>query len=166
MQELVVIGFTEKSRAIEVLPQLQQLKFHWCADLQDAVAVEVETDGHLRMLHGQLSDPASNSNAQRWKAILSAIVPPPHVPQSSTVEVLAEVCTINSYGNRWLKTGSLDSDFIRDAAALLQPGNSAILAVIRKSFPAIAVLMDYSYVVLYTNIDLSSLDSSAGVRAE
>ena len=48
MQELVMIGFADKHRAIEVLPQLQRLDFHWCTDLQNAVAVEVEKDGWLK----------------------------------------------------------------------------------------------------------------------
>lgn len=57
MHELVMIGFVDKHRAIEVLSQLQRLKFDWCADLQNAIAVEVERDGRLRVHHSQLLDP-------------------------------------------------------------------------------------------------------------
>src|SRR5271168_1677698 len=98
MRELVMIGFTEKHRAVEVLPQLQRLQFDWSADLQDAVAVEIESNGRLRLNHSQLLDPESGSNLAQWKAILSAIVPLPHVPQSSTAETVAEVRTINAEG--------------------------------------------------------------------
>jgi len=155
MQELVIIGFTERHRAVEVLPQLKRLKFDWSADLRNAVAVEIEKDGRLILHHSQLLDPACGSNLSRWKAILSAIVPLPHIPQSSTAETVAEVRTINAEGSGWLKATSLDRDFIRDAAALLRPGNSAILAIIRESQSALGVLSGYSYIVLRTSMELS-----------
>src|SRR5277367_339911 len=135
MEELVMIGFTYKHRAVEVLSQLQRLKFDWCADLQDAVAVEIESNGLLRLNHSQLMDPASGSNLLLWKSILSAIVPLPHVPQSSTVETNVEVRNINAQGSSWLKIASLDSGFLRDAAAVLLPGNSAILAIVPELGP-------------------------------
>ena len=152
MQELVMIGFAEKHRAVEVLAQLQRLQFDWSADLQDAVAVEIESNGRLRLNHSQLLDPESGSNLTQWKAILSAIVPLPHVPPSSTAETNIEVCNINAQGSNWLKVTSLDDDFLRDAAAVLRPGNSAILAIVRELEPALVVLSAYSYLVLRTSI--------------
>jgi uncharacterized membrane protein len=154
MHELVMIGFADKHRAIEVLPQLQRLKFDWCADLQNAIAVEVEADGRLRLHHSQLLDPASNSNTLQWKAILSSIVPMPHTEESSSSSTIAETRTIHTYSDAWLKSGFPDVNFLRDAAALLRPGHSAILAIIREARPALAVLLGYSYVVLTTNIDV------------
>jgi uncharacterized membrane protein len=159
MQELVMIGFADKHRAIEVLPQLQRLKFDWCADMQNAIAVEVETDGRLRLHHSQLLDPASGSDALQWKAILSTIVPMPHTLASSSSSSIAEARAINSGGGKWLKGELLDANFLRDAAALLRPGHSAILAIIRETRPALPVLLGYSYVVLRTHIDsLPTLD--------
>ena len=154
MQELVMVGFAERHRAVEVLPQLQRLNFNWSADLRNAVAVEIENDGRLRLHHSQLLDPACGSNLSQWKAILSAIVPLPHIPQSSTAETVAEVRTINAEGSSWLKATSRDRDFMRNAAALLRPGNSAILAIIRESPSAVAVLCGYSYIVLRMTIEL------------
>jgi hypothetical protein len=64
-----MIAFAEKLRAIEVLPQLQRLKFDWSADLRTAVAVEVENDGKLRLHHSQLLDPVSGlDDTLQWKA--------------------------------------------------------------------------------------------------
>jgi uncharacterized membrane protein len=154
MHELVMIGFADKHRAIEVLPQLQRLQFDWCADLQNAIAVEVETDGRLRLHHSQILDPASSSNTLQWKAILSWIVPMPHTGESSSSNTIAETRTIHTYSDAWLKSGFPDANFLRDAAALLRPGHSVILAIIREARPALAVLLGYSYVVLTTNIDV------------
>jgi uncharacterized membrane protein len=154
MQELVMIGFPDKHRAIEVLPQLQRLKFDWCADLQNAIAVEVETDGRLRLHHSQLLDPAFSSNTLQWKAILSTIVPIPHTLESSSSGSIAEARAINRDGVKWLKGERLDANFLRDAAALLRPGHSAILAIIHETRPALPVLLGYSYIVLRADIDL------------
>src|SRR5271155_3427059 len=151
-QELVMIGFAENHRAVEVLPQLQRLKFDWCADLQNAVAVEIEKDGRLRLHHSQLLDPAIGSNMPQWKAILSAIVPLPHTPQLSKAETIAEVRAINDETGRWLKVISADRNFLRDSAALLRPGNSAILAIIGKSQSALSMLAGYSHFVLHTKL--------------
>jgi uncharacterized membrane protein len=148
-----MIGFVEKLRAVEVLPQLQRLKFNWSADLQNAVAVEVEKDGKLRLHHSQLLDPASGlDDVLQWKAILNAIIPLPHMPPESTAEIAFQVRLINAEGSKWLKGVRLDRDFIRNAAALLRPGNSAILAILRDSQPALSVLSGYSQVVLHTSL--------------
>ncbi len=161
MAELVMIGFSEKHRALEVLPQLQRLNFEWCADLNNAVAVEVEKDGRLRLLHSDLLDPAAGwEGASQWKAILSAIVPLPHTPPSSKPQLASEVSSINAAGSGWLKDFSLDQDFVRNAAALLRAGNSAIFATLREWKPAMTVLSGYSHLVLHTRI-VRSVDSAA-----
>jgi uncharacterized membrane protein len=154
MQELVIVGFAEKHRAVEVLTQLQRLQFDWSADLRNAVAVEVERDGRLRLHHSQLLDPAVGSTMHQWTAILSAIIPLPHIPQSSSKETIGEVRTINAEGDRWLRIALPDREFIRNAAAVLRPGNSAILATIREAQTALTVLSGYSYVVLRTSVEL------------
>jgi len=164
MEELVMIGFTDRHRAVEVLSQLQRLKFDWSADLKDAVAVEIESNGLLRLNHSQLMDPASDSNLTQWKAILSAIVPLPHVPLASTAETNVEVRNINKQGSSWLKITALDSDFLRDAAAVLRPGNSAILAIVRELEPALAVFSGYSYIVLRTSLEHLKAEYSKAPR--
>jgi uncharacterized membrane protein len=148
-----MIGFSEKHRAVEVLPQLQRLQFKWTAEMQNAVAVEVEKDGRLKMLHSHMLDPAvGREDAYRWKAILSAIVPLPHIPPSSKRELISEVRSINAEGSERLKDFSLDQDFVRNAAALLRPGNSAILATLQEWRSALTVLSGYSHLVLHTTI--------------
>lgn len=83
---------------------------------------------------------------------LSAIVPLPHIPPSSTAEVISQVRTINVGGSTWLKNKSLDQDFVRNAAALFRPGNSAILAMVQDWRPALQVLSEYSQIVLHTGV--------------
>lgn len=151
VEELVVMGFGDKHRALEVLPQLQRLKFPWSVDLSNAIAVEVEPDGRLRVLHSHLIDPTSGMDGiLRWNALLSAIVPLPHTPLNSTSEVNLEFRGINAAASTWLKDSVLDRDFVRNVAAILQPGNSAIFATIQDWPSAGAVLSGYSHLLLHT----------------
>jgi uncharacterized membrane protein len=150
-----MIGFAEKHRAVEVLPQLQRLTFDWSADLQSAVAVEIERDGRLRLHHSQILGHTNCSGVAQWKAILGAIVPLPHISPLSSHDAATEFRTINADGSRWLKVAPIDSDFIRNASALLRPGNSAIFTMMRESSSALAVLSGYSYIVLRASIELS-----------
>ncbi len=153
MEELVVMGFGDKHRALEVLPQLQRLKFPWGSDLCNAIAVEVESDGRLRVIHSHLIDPTSGiDSVTRWNALLSAIVPLPYSPQSSTSEVNSEVRGINAAASKWLKDSSLDKDFVRNVAAVLQPGNSAVFAIIQDWRSAAPVLSGYSQLTLHTTV--------------
>lgn len=152
MQELVMIGFTDRLRAIEVLPQMQRLKFDWSSDLQTAIAVEVERDGRLRLHHSHLLDPASGQgDIAQWKAILNAINPLPHLRSEHSQDTAVEFRTINAESTEWLKDVALDRDFVSNAAAILRPGNSAILAILSDFRAASTVLSGYSQVVLHTN---------------
>jgi uncharacterized membrane protein len=153
VKELVMIGFTDKHRATEVLSQLQRLKFDWTADLRNCVAIEVEFDGRLRMLESHLLDPAAAEKDDfQWEALLSAIVPQPHVPSPTRASPGGEGRMVNAQSRAWLKDLSFDQDFARNAAAVLRPGNSAILAAIRDWQSAVKLLSGYSNVVLHTTI--------------
>jgi uncharacterized membrane protein len=152
VEELIVMGFADKHRAVEVLPQLQRLQFAWSAEMHDAIAIEVESDGRLRLMHSQMLDPTNSiGDVARLKALLSAIVPLPHAPVSSAPEVSSEYRGVNSGASAWLKNSSLDPDFLRNVAAVLQPGNSAIFAFIRDWPSAAPVLSGYSSLVLHSS---------------
>jgi uncharacterized membrane protein len=152
VEELVMLGFGDKFRAVEVLPQLQRLKFDWSTDLRTAIAVEVENDNRLRLHHSQLLDPAAGlEDVVQWTAILNAIIPLPHTPPDSTAETAYQASVINSEGRSWLRKVSLDREFMRNAAALLRPGNSAIFALVRHSESALKVLSGDSQIVLHTS---------------
>jgi hypothetical protein len=140
-------------RAVEVLPQLQRLKFDWSVDLKTAISVQVEKNGTLLLHHSELMDPEFGlDDTRRWKAILNAIVPLPHTPSKSTAATSFQVHRVNAEGRTWLKENSLDRDFVRDAASVLRPGNSAILAILRESHSAFPVLLGYSHIVLHTRL--------------
>jgi uncharacterized membrane protein len=150
MTELVMVGFADQHRAVEVLSQLQRLKFDWASDLRDGVAVEVESDGRLRMLQSHLLDPGAYTDREfEWEALLSAIVPQPHPTPENRQQ---KASTVNAQSRTWLEDMSFDQDFRRNAAALLRPGSSAILAAISDWRSAMELLSGYSGLVLHTTI--------------
>jgi uncharacterized membrane protein len=139
VKELLIIGFAEKHRALEVLSQLQGLPGEWSEDLQNAVAVEVERGGGLKLFHGLLLEcETSMDDATVWKGILSAILPPPYWAGGSSSSP-AQL--------------DLNSEFIRDAAALLRPGNSVLLAIIHDSKAMLPVVSRYSRFILHTQLE-------------
>jgi uncharacterized membrane protein len=145
VNELLIIGFTEKHRALEVLPQLQRLHFDWTGDLQNAVAVEVERDGGLKLFLGlSLDSETSTECTARWRSILGAILPP-HYWSYQAPGIVPE-------GNGRPPQPSLDQEFIRDAAALLQPGNSMLLALVRDGKAMLPVVSGYSRFPLHTRL--------------
>ena len=75
---------------------------------------------------------------------------PAYLPASSTRERSAEVRATTLEGSTWFKDSLLDLDFIRNAAALLRPGNSAILATISDWPAAQKVLSGFSRIILHT----------------
>lgn len=83
------------------------------------------------------------------------------MPASSKQDLASEVRSINAKGNVWLEGFAIDQDFVRDAAALLRPGNSAILATLREWKPALSVLSGYSPFVLHTTLARSDVATSS-----
>jgi hypothetical protein len=150
VKELLVIGFAEKHRALEVLPQLH---FDWSGDLQNAIAVEVEVDGGLRLFHGLLLGSETNAHdAALWRSILSAILPPPYWSHDAA-EMPDEEAPIDPQTSHRSALPFLDQEFIRDAAALLRPGSSALLAIVHESKKLLPVASAYSHFLLHTRLD-------------
>jgi uncharacterized membrane protein len=153
VKELVIIGFAEKYRALEVLPQLRRLRFPWVEDLQNAVAVEVEKDGSLRLFEGVLLDTAVGSeDATQWTNILSALVPPPHRAVPAPAIPGTEGHLVRSRVSDAAEQFFFEHEFVRNAAALLQPGNSALLVIVGKADEVLPVLAGYSHFVLRTSL--------------
>src|SRR5215472_1785502 len=86
LSELVVMGFSDRYRAEEVLGQLRRLEFSWAADFENAVAAEVDFRGQLSFRHSQAVDPAFGDSAPAWRALLGAIQPPATPLRSGAME--------------------------------------------------------------------------------
>jgi uncharacterized membrane protein len=152
LSELVVMGFSDRYRAEEVLSQLRRLDFTWAADLENAVAAEVDTRGQLRFRHSQVLDPAFGDSAPAWRALLGAIQAPVIRLQPPARESAGDSQALNAEALLWRRALAADPEFLRDLGALLRPGDSAILAVLTEGEAAVRVLRGYSNILLRTSL--------------
>jgi uncharacterized membrane protein len=152
VSELVVIGFSDRHRADEVLGQLRRLEFSWAAELENAVAVDVDAQGRLRLRHSLVVDPAFADSAMAWRALLVAVQPPAAPLRPATRERAMESQALNAEASLWQRALMANPNFVRDLGALLRPGDSAIFAVVTDADPAVQVLRGYSSLLLRTSL--------------
>jgi len=146
------MGFTDRYRAEEVLGQLRRLDFSWATDLENAVAVEVDARGGLRLRHSMVLDSASADSAHAWRALMGAIQPPAAAPPLASNDGAVEAQTLNAEASRWRSALTTNPGFLRNLGALLRPGDSAIFAVLTDAEAAVPVLRGYSTVLLRTSL--------------
>jgi uncharacterized membrane protein len=152
LSELVVLGFSDRHRAEEVLGQLRRLDFSWAADLENAVAVEVGARGELTLRHSLVVDPAFADSAPAWRALLVAIQPPATPPKYASRERARESKALNDEASLWQRELMANADFLRDLGAVLRPADSAIFTVVTDADAAVRVLRGYSSVLLRTSL--------------
>ena len=148
LSELLVMGFSDQYRAEEVLGQLRRLDFGWAADFENAVAVEVDARGGLRLRHSLVLDPAFADSAPAWRALLGAIQPPAAPLQPASREGARESQALNAEASLWRRNLMANPQFLRDLGAVLRPGDSAIFVVLSDVDAAVRVLRGYSGVLL------------------
>ena len=153
MSELVVLGFSDRYRAEEVLGQLRRLDFSWAPELENAVAVEVDSRGRLRLRHSVDVDPAFADSAPAWRALLVAVQPPAAPLQSVSRERASESKALSAEASLWQRALMANNPaFLRDLGAVLRPGDSAIFAVVTDADAAVRVLRGYSSILLRTTL--------------
>jgi uncharacterized membrane protein len=146
------MGFSDRYRAEEVLGQLRRLDFSWVPEMENAVAVEVDARGRLRLLHSLVLDPAFADSAPAWTALLVAIQPPATPLRSATQERARESQALNAEALLWQRELMANADFLRDLGAVLRSGDSAIFTVLSDADAAVRVLRGYSSVLLRTSL--------------
>ena len=152
LSELVVMGFSDRYRAEEVLGQLRRLDFSWVADLENAVAVEVDGRGRLRLHHNLVVDPAFADSATAWRALLIAIQPPATPLQPASRERASKSQALDAEASLWQRALMANPEFLRDLGSVLRPDDSAIFAVLGDADAAVRVLRGYSSVLLHTSL--------------
>jgi uncharacterized membrane protein len=148
MENLIAVGFRGRHRASEVLAQLQQLDYEWTLDLADAVAAYRTDDGRLRV--DQSMNPTTKEGAG-WGgvigALLGGLIAAPFTAGTSAAVAAAAIGT-NALGVGALGAAAgaddaatfkeqygVSDDFVQQVGGLIEPGNSAVFAVIRTGDP-------------------------------
>jgi uncharacterized membrane protein len=159
MSDLVVVGFKkDKYRATGVLDQLRHLNFDWVIDLDDAVAVYRTYDGKLRVQQSyELTTGEGAAWGGLWGSLIGAILAIPFTAGASAAAAAGALtagaasgtalgATAGAIDAKWWKEDfGIDSNFVRDVGALIQPGDSAIFALIESSDPAVVAAQFKGY---------------------
>jgi uncharacterized membrane protein len=165
MRALIVVGFGDPFRASEVLNELQRRDWAWVADLDQAVVVRWNERDRLRV---QLSiDPVTREAAAwagLWGSFLRVAL---FVPITDGIAEAAGRMAIASRAQdkpesvghsaiptvRWWRENlRIPGQFLRDVGAMVQPGDSALLMLLRAPEPEVVLhqLRDYGGSLLHT----------------
>jgi uncharacterized membrane protein len=148
MSDLVVVGFKgDKSRASDALKKLRDLDFRWVIDLEGAIAMHRDDDGKL---HLRQDPEMTTGEGVRWGGVigslLGAILAVPFTGGASAAAAVATLvggavsgtaagAAFGAVDASWWNDYGINGTFIQDVAALVQPGDSAIFALIHTSEP-------------------------------
>ena len=163
MSELIVFVFRNQYRAPEVLNELRRHEWRWADDLDDAVAVTLDEQGHVKVhLSVDLSTSEVNRWARMWGSLLAVtlFLPLPVVTVKAAGRAIGDgrVLTKSSLATagqfpdaRWWKE-SLPAEFLRDVGAMIGRGDSAIFMILRTKnlSSALRQLRGYGETFLHT----------------
>jgi uncharacterized membrane protein len=146
MAELIVVGFKKDMyRASEVLNTLKDMNNSWVVDLNDAVAAYRDYSGKLRV--DQSYQPTTGEGAA-WGGLLGGLLGAVlAIPLAGGASAAAAVAAAALGGGAlgagagaldasgWKEDFGISDDFVRHLGAIIQPGDSAIFALLRTIEP-------------------------------
>lgn len=167
MRDLIAVGFVGKHRATEVLAQIQDLNVQGMIDLSDAVTVYRTKDGRLRL--DQSVQPTTGEGSAiggLMGALLGGLLAAPFTAGVSAAAAASAVgigaVSFGSIGavagaidaEDWKATWGVSEDFVKQVGGMVQPGNSAVLALVRSNDPDAVIerFRGYGGTVLRTSL--------------
>jgi uncharacterized membrane protein len=135
MSELIVVAFDSPTEADSALTELQRLQKEYLVDLEDAVVVVREPDGRLRVKQSvDLVGAGAATGAlwgSMWGTLVGLLFMNPLIGLATGAALGAGAGALSGA----LADYGIDDDFIRELGQALQPGTSAIFALVRKMQP-------------------------------
>ncbi len=149
MAELIAVGFKKDMyRASEVLNDLLRLNDDWVVDLHDAVAVYRDYSGKLRVDQSyQMTTGEGAGWGALWGLMIGSLLAIPFTAGASAAAAGAAVATGAIGGtalgaglgavdaSSWKDEFGIPDDFVKRVGTLVQPGDSAIFAILRVGNP-------------------------------
>jgi uncharacterized membrane protein len=167
MSDLIVVGFHGKHRAVEVLDQLQQLDADWVINLEDGVAAYRRDNGKLRVEQSlNLTGKQGGTLGATLGILVGGLLAAPFTAGASAGAAAAAIgssaVATGSIGaiagdddaTDWKDGFGISDEFVRQVGGMLQPGDSAIFALLSTSDRDAAAQHFYRYggKVLYTSL--------------
>jgi uncharacterized membrane protein len=149
MSQLIVVGFKKDMyRASEVLNKLCAIDDDWVVDLRDAVAVYRDYNGKLRVDQSyQMTTGQGAAWGALWGSLIAATLAIPFTAGGSAAAVAGTLAAAALGGsalgaaggaidaNWWKDEFGIPQEFVKGTGAMVQPGDSAILALLRAVDP-------------------------------
>ena len=149
MAELIVVGFKKDMyRASEVLNELLELNDDWVVDLHDAVAVYRDYRGKLRVDQSyQMTTGEGAAWGGLWGLLIGATLALPFTAGASAAAAATAVAAGALGGTAigagtgamdaslWKNEFGIPEDFVQRVGTMIQPGDSAIYAILRVGNP-------------------------------
>ena len=149
MAELIVVGFKkDMCRASAVLNELMRLSDDWVVDLHDAVAVYRDYNSKLRVDQSyQMTTGEGAAWGGFWGLMIGATLAIPFTAGASAAGAAGAVAAGALGGtalgaglgavdsSSWKDEFGISDDFIQRVGLLIQPGDSAIYAILRVGNP-------------------------------
>jgi uncharacterized membrane protein len=149
MSNLIVVGFKKDMfRASQVLNELHELSAEWVIDLRDAVAVYRDYSGKLRVDQSyQMTTGEGAAWGGLWGSLIGLTLAIPFTAGASAAAA-AGVLAAGALGGGalgvaggaldadwWKDSYGIDDNFVKEVGAMVQPGDSAIFALLRSADP-------------------------------
>jgi uncharacterized membrane protein len=169
MARLIVVGFKKDMyRASEVLNQLQSLNDDWVVDLHDAVAVYRDYNGKLRI---DQSYQMTTGEGAAWGGLMGSLIGLTLAAIPFTGGASAAAAGALAAGaaggaaigagagaidaSWWKDEFGIPDDFVKQVGALIQPGDSAVYALLRTASPDIVAdqFRGYGGTILSTTLN-------------
>jgi len=167
VSELIVLAFTDRYRAPEVLNELIRRDPRWSEDLERAVAITLNAESQASVyLNVDLSKREVSEWAKLWGALLRSTLFVPLV--DGMVEAADNVscpavqigCSPDVEGDEcpeikwWRESLKPSENFRRDVAALISPNSSAVLILARRinMTEAVEHFGKYATTIVHTTI--------------
>ena len=177
MAELIVVGFKNQMyRASEVLNELLSMNDDWVVDLHDAVAVYRDYNGKLRVDQSyQMTTGQGAAWGGLWGLLIGATLAIPFTGGASAAAAAGAIAAGAAGGTAlgaglgamdaesWKDEFGIPEDFVQQVSVLIQPGDSAIYAILRVGDPDIVAdeFRGYGGTILRTTL---SRDQQAKVE--
>jgi uncharacterized membrane protein len=177
MAELIVVGFKNQMyRASEVLNELLSMNDDWVLDLHDAVAVYRDFNGKLRVDQSyQMTTGQGAALGGLWGLLIGATLAIPFTGGASAAAAAGAIAAGAAGGTAlgaglgamdaesWKDEFGIPEDFVQQVSVLIQPGDSAIYAILRVGNPDIVAdqFRGYGGTILRTTL---SRDQQAKVE--
>ncbi|MGP0018315.1 MAG: DUF1269 domain-containing protein [Candidatus Sulfotelmatobacter sp.] len=169
MAELIVVGFKKDMyRASQVLNQLLALNDDWVVDLHDAVAVYRDYNGKLRVDQSyQMTTGDGAALGGLWGLLIGATLAIPFTAGASAAAAAGAMAAGAIGGtalgaglgaadaSSWKEEFGIPDEFVQRVGTLIQPGDSAIYAILRTADPDIVAdqFRGYGGTILRTTLN-------------